>query len=296
MKGHESRTELPIFTKIKTPLTSNNMITPDVIMKFSYLVAFFFVAVTNGHQSDRKIITLFWDSTPLKLEHNLSPECQSSLKDIIGNKSISPFVDNSGGVPSGISDGTLISFGNYDGCLSIESSKYCLLKFSLSEKKGILHDAIEKNLNVVTRLQFMVGVCVPDVCYEDDIRKVMLNSDGDILIFNHTSRINCNRPFSISTTLSNISLMQVGSLVLILLMASTAVHYTFRGNGSQQMINIFSIKKNWRSLVADSRNREDDVDNLRTIFTVVVILMHSGFCVTEFHTAQMGGESDPSFN
>ena len=105
-------------------------------------------------------------------------------------------LDSNGHFPSGMMSGTLSSLGDYDQCLSVETSdqsirgQYCLLKIKsdLPEKKGIItfkdryinlngtdlqntwiESYVVKNLYNFYYFSIMNGICVPSVCARDDL-------------------------------------------------------------------------------------------------------------------------------
>lgn len=109
-------------------------------------------------------------------------------------------VDASSKSPSGVLDGTVTSFGDYDECLDIESKgtrprlfgKHCMANFKFDKKEL-------SNLNISRRVldrspvfehYFLnVGLCLPSTCRTEDIEKIIKHGMYPLLVDALTSML-----------------------------------------------------------------------------------------------------------
>jgi hypothetical protein len=143
---------------------------------------------------------------------NISRECESSIFDTL--KALKNLEDwsfkmyNSWGKfpPSGILDGTVTDFGDYDQCLAIKSnevigkSQYCLIDISLPLPKPMpIHQNFYHKINVLPEFfnksennvfvklsedasyfywfYLRLGICTPNKCTENDVKAMAKKSE-----------------------------------------------------------------------------------------------------------------------
>jgi hypothetical protein len=98
-------------------------------------------------------------------------------------------LDASSKSPSGLLDGTLTSFGDYDQCLEMKTGddvfpafvgKYCSIEMTVITKGehfwGNISKIIEKGIPAFGSSNLQFGLCFPSLCTENDIEILLKKS------------------------------------------------------------------------------------------------------------------------
>lgn len=92
-------------------------------------------------------------------------------------------IDASGSIPSGLLDGTLSDFGDYDQCLALQSSidpsirgKHCMIKAKLLKSAAKTLD-IEDSFLMKNDFSINIGLCQPSICSAQEIKEILLNGN-----------------------------------------------------------------------------------------------------------------------
>ena len=124
----------------------------------------------------------------------LSPECLDQLHTLIANTGdidadnqmeSFQFFDSWGKLPSGITNGHLEDFGNYEQCLQISTTmplelsedigqfdgKYCHLLVPVDDITKLLN--MRKYPKIVEGEHFDIGICIPKVCDETQLNELI---------------------------------------------------------------------------------------------------------------------------
>ena len=118
----------------------------------------------------------------------LSENCSSSLRYIhqgiheTGSSKAFELLDYSSKAPSGILDGTTASFGDYDGCLSLQldrghgSGQYCTVTMALTDpgNSSAIGSLYFKTLPFLGAFDLSFGLCFPSTCSKDEIETFIL--------------------------------------------------------------------------------------------------------------------------
>ncbi len=147
---------------------------------------------------------------------NISEKCETSILDTL--RALQNLEDwsyqmyNSWGKfpPSGVIEGTVTDFGDYDQCLAIKpnqvigESQYCLIDISLPLPKPMpIHQNIFHKVNVLPQfvnkssnnvfvelskdasffywIYMRLGICAPNLCKSDDLKELAENSEYTLL-------------------------------------------------------------------------------------------------------------------
>jgi hypothetical protein len=196
-------------------------------------------------------------------DRNVSHRCLQSLSQVAvalknGENWAYRFLDASAKTPSGLLDGTVSSFGDYDECLDIKSpsdspdlqGQYCLPKFTagsllmhqedgdggMDEKKNesasrrAIASEVRDSLYLFDTFTLNLGICVPRACDGNDLRFLLSHKliQGSLLQL-HPDPIFCDSHESNSITFNKLSLGQMISLsyltlVISLVYVATIVH------------------------------------------------------------------------
>lgn len=120
---------------------------------------------------------------------SLSSNCSSSLRYIhqgiheSGSSKAFELLDYSSKAPSGILDGTTASFGDYDGCLSLEFDRghglgqYCTVTMALTDpgNSSAIGSLYFKTLPYLGAFDLSFGLCFPSTCSKDEIETFILS-------------------------------------------------------------------------------------------------------------------------
>lgn len=119
---------------------------------------------------------------------NLTTNCASSLLyiyDGIHHSGLSKayeLLDYSSKIPAGILDGTTASFGDYDGCLSLQfdhqhgEGQYCTVTMALKDpgNSSAVGSLYYKALPYLGAFDLSFGLCLPSTCSRDEVETFVL--------------------------------------------------------------------------------------------------------------------------
>lgn len=138
------------------------------------------------HLFSKGISSQIWDNLDsIVANGNFSSNCRSSLGFIsegikTGDLTSFRFLDSSAKVPTGLLDGTISAFGDYDQCLRIVSEKltgkYCTIKLRsssiLTSDSSEVGQSLSKSAFLFNTFPMSLGICFPSTCSNDDVHTI----------------------------------------------------------------------------------------------------------------------------
>ncbi|XP_074598960.1 nose resistant to fluoxetine protein 6-like isoform X2 [Brevipalpus obovatus] len=226
-------------------------------------------------------------------------ECEKTIKKVLsGLANYEPIaikmIDASGTIPSGLLDGTVTDFGDYDECLSLRSNageselkfkgKHCILK-----AKPVLDEASRNLLKgswmLVNNFSLHIGLCIPNTCSNHEILPMLtkaLNSS-----FQFEEKLYCDEAKELTqiAQLTSSQLLSIMYLVaMVLLVSSLTVYDGFmrlkQGKMDKTVSNISAITATIDLLTLRGDRfgmRKASIDVMRLVWVIIIIAAHSSF-------------------
>lgn len=244
----------------------------------------------------------------------LSTKCMGSfMKYISGLTSAKVWairmLDATSKIPSGIFDGTLNAFGDFDQCLAVElptrkgtiefRGQYCAIEarpflpptpknFSLARQEFAKPmDTIAEEVKIAGMafyfLKFRFGVCIPSTCTLEEMQGVAKQM-SDRLQFD-IQIPECYAKEEVYFKPIHIAVICILSLLLIACIAGSVIEYKSMNMSTsnnkistgQQILKCFSFISNYRRLISASKGSEElkVLHGLRALSIAYVILGHT---------------------
>ncbi|XP_055952756.1 nose resistant to fluoxetine protein 6-like [Argiope bruennichi] len=247
----------------------------------------------------------------------LSGECQKSIMALVnGVRSLKSWafrmLDASAKPPSGVLDGTLTDFGDYDQCLAVEkldnkkkvqfTGQYCVVEAApilpskphrvqfktvvldvtnFSHPDSVLSD-FASNANMFYLMKLRLGLCLPSTCSISDVQEVAKLALKDVPLEAEILRCEVKEPYHLSNL--QIAVICILGFVVILVIVGTYIDTSNRFNSKikesgivTDSLKCFSVNKNLAKLFRISQSKENFgvLNGMRVLSMVWIVLSHT---------------------
>ncbi|KAK6620386.1 hypothetical protein RUM44_006787 [Polyplax serrata] len=224
--------------------------------------------------------------------------------------------DSSGKVPSGLLNGNINQFGDFDQCLDVDEpqvnikGKYCLVYFQIHNRESQVEssqlskafDLLHSHFFFRSKLtdpghrvpRFSTlnwGFCIPHTCAHSDLQSHLegivnryTNGTGfDVEIKVESEMCQQRKPFKVSASFLTVSCF-FGFVIFVTALATLLDVFRTtkeKSNGLDSFLRCFSLKRNVRTLVNVSRSEDDvqSVHGVRMLNALMLVLCHKSMAL-----------------